>query len=100
MSDQRSMETAAAPAVAARNGPAGPVAAPRQPAPARFKAALSKRKWVLLIPLLLAAGVAGYFAWLHFRPAKLPEGFASSNGRIEATEIDIATKLAERIKDE
>jgi HlyD family secretion protein len=30
----------------------------------------------------------------------LPEGFTKSNGRIEATEIDIATKLAERIEDE
>jgi HlyD family secretion protein len=34
------------------------------------------------------------------QPAKLPPGFASSNGRIEATEVDIATKLALRIKRE
>jgi HlyD family secretion protein len=34
------------------------------------------------------------------QPAKLPAGFASSNGRIEATEIDVATKLAGRILDE
>ena len=33
-------------------------------------------------------------------PEKLPDGFASSNGRIEATEIDVATKLAGRILDE
>jgi HlyD family secretion protein len=30
-------------------------------------------------------------------PAGIPEGFASSNGRIEATEVDIATKTAGRI---
>jgi HlyD family secretion protein len=94
------MGTAVAPGVAEKNGPAAPAAAPRQPAPARLKTALSKHKGVFLIPVLLVAGVAGYFAWLHFRPAKLPEGFASSNGRIEATEIDVATKLAERIKEE
>ncbi|HEY8515053.1 MAG TPA: HlyD family efflux transporter periplasmic adaptor subunit [Candidatus Binatia bacterium] len=32
------------------------------------------------------------------RPARLPDGIASSNGRIEATEIDIATKIAGRIE--
>jgi HlyD family secretion protein len=31
------------------------------------------------------------------RPPGLPQGFASSNGRIEATEVDIATKTAGRI---
>ncbi len=32
------------------------------------------------------------------RPAGLPPGFAASNGRIEATEVDIATKIAGRIE--
>ena len=35
--------------------------------------------------------------WLSLRPTGLGEGFASGNGRIEATEIDVATKLAGRI---
>jgi HlyD family secretion protein len=47
----------------------------------------------------VASGL-GYLAWLRYRPAKLPAGFASSNGRIEATEIDIAAKLPGRIIDE
>ncbi|WP_163592872.1 biotin/lipoyl-binding protein, partial [Klebsiella pneumoniae] len=34
--------------------------------------------------------------WL-LRPAGVPEGFAVSNGRIEATEVDIASKIAGRI---
>ena len=51
------------------------------------------------MPLVLAAGVGGYFGWKAFQPAKLPDGFASSNGRIEATEIDVATKLAGRLKE-
>lgn len=36
-------------------------------------------------------------AWWMLRPAGIPEGFAASNGRIEATEVDIATKIAGRI---
>jgi HlyD family secretion protein len=32
-----------------------------------------------------------------FANDKLPDGFASSNGRIEATEVDVATKLAGRL---
>src|SRR5262249_40714353 len=31
--------------------------------------------------------------WLYFQPQGLPEGFASGNGRIEATEVDVVTKL-------
>src|SRR5262245_12377583 len=56
------------------------------------------RKW-LLVPLVLAAGVAGYFGWKSLQPAKLPDGFASSNGRIEATEVDIAAKLPGRLRE-
>ena len=36
-------------------------------------------------------------AWWLLRPPGLPAGFASSNGRIEATEVDIASKIAGRI---
>ncbi len=55
---------------------------------------------VLLSIVVIAAGAGGYFGWKSLQPEKLPDGFASSNGRIEATEIDVATKLGERIKDE
>lgn len=56
------------------------------------------RKWLLLI-LAVVIGVAAYLGWSNFQPKELPEGFASSNGRIEATEIDVATKIAGRIAD-
>jgi HlyD family secretion protein len=59
---------------------------------------LPSGKW-LLLPLALVAGVAGYYGWKSMLPPKLPDGFASSNGRIEATEIDVATKLAGRLKE-
>jgi HlyD family secretion protein len=61
---------------------------------------LPKQKWPLLLIALIALGSLAYFGWKLFQPAKLPPGFASSNGRIEATEIDVATKIAGRILDE
>ncbi|HTS54039.1 MAG TPA: HlyD family efflux transporter periplasmic adaptor subunit [Burkholderiales bacterium] len=56
------------------------------------------RKWILVAVLSVAAAGAG-IAWWWLRPAPLPPGFAVGNGRIEATQIDIATKLAGRIKE-
>jgi HlyD family secretion protein len=41
--------------------------------------------------------VAAYFAWHNFAASGLPDGFALANGRIEAEQIDIATKLGGRI---
>lgn len=100
MSEQTIVKTAGAPGIATRDGTTAPApAAPQQAAPAPFKAA-PNRKWLVLAALVVVGGVAGYFGWNLLRPAKLPEGFASSNGRIEATEIDVATKLAGRIIDE
>jgi len=56
------------------------------------------RRWYLAGALLtIAAGAA--IAWWLLRPAPLPAGFAIGNGRIEATQIDIATKLPGRVKD-
>lgn len=48
------------------------------------------------LALLLAAG--GYYAWHKFAN-RAPAGIASGNGRIEATEIDIAAKSPGRIKE-
>src|SRR5690606_20060178 len=50
----------------------------------------------LLLLAVVLAGVAGA-AWYALQPRGLGEGFASGNGRIEATEIDVATKLGGRI---
>ena len=57
---------------------------------------MTARKGLLLAAVAVVAAL-GYFVWKELQPPKLPSGFASSNGRIEATEIDIATKLAGRI---
>lgn len=63
-------------------------------------AATSKRRpWLLAVLLTLifvgAAG-GGTYWWTH-RSAGLPPGIVAGNGRIEADEIDIATKFAGRI---
>lgn len=39
---------------------------------------------------LAVVAVLGWLAWDRLQPAGLPAGFASANGRIEATEVDIA----------
>jgi HlyD family secretion protein len=51
----------------------------------------------VLTAIAIVAGGAGNLAWQRFRSVNLPDGFASSNRRIEATEIDVATKLPGRI---
>src|SRR5215471_12819623 len=50
----------------------------------------------MVVAILVGGSV---FAWRQRKPAGLPDGFAVGNGRIEATEIDIATKTAGRIKE-
>lgn len=47
----------------------------------------------------LAAVAAVYVVWELLTPAGLPPGIASGNGRIEAVEIDVATKIAGRIRE-
>lgn len=58
-------------------------------------------RWKLGVLLLSAVliGGGGYFAWLQFKPADLPAGFAQSNGRLEAERVDIATKFSGRVKE-
>ncbi len=59
---------------------------------------MNRRALLLVVALVVIAG-GGYFAWQKLRPPGLPPGIASGNGRIEATEVDIAAKIAGRIKD-
>lgn len=54
-----------------------------------------------IVPIAVAAALvaAGYFAWTRLAPSGPGEGFVSGNGRIEATEVDVATRLAGRLDD-
>ncbi len=53
--------------------------------------------------LLIAAAVAiaafAYSRWKSSQPPPLPSGFVASNGRIEGTEVDVATKLQGRVEE-
>ncbi len=55
----------------------------------------------LLMPLLalVVVAAAGVLIWNQYQKPELPVGFASGNGRIEATEYDIASKRAGRVTD-
>src|SRR5690606_6078467 len=52
-----------------------------------------------LLPYLIGAGLLllALAAWAQLRPDELGEAFPSGHGRIEATEVDVATKLGGRI---
>ena len=54
-----------------------------------------------LLPLLViaVAAAAAWWAWSNFFREDLSEGFVSGNGRIEATEVDIASKLPGRVQE-
>lgn len=52
--------------------------------------------WGIIAVVLVAVG---YYAWTVFRGDGLAAGFTSSNGRIEAVEIDISTKTAGRLRE-
>jgi HlyD family secretion protein len=53
----------------------------------------------LFAALAALIAVVAYLAWQAYGRGGLPAGFASGNGRIEAVEIDIATKVAGRIRE-
>jgi HlyD family secretion protein len=57
---------------------------------------MKKRSWIIGTALVTVAGGAAVMWWSSHRSA-VPAGFSSGNGRIEATEIDIATRIQGRI---
>lgn len=58
---------------------------------------LLRRNWVAAVMTVLVAVIAGVL-WIELKPSGPGPGFVSGNGRVEATEIDIATKLAGRVQ--
>jgi HlyD family secretion protein len=49
------------------------------------------------LTIVAVIAVIGVLLWTELRPSGLGDGFASGNGRIEATEIDVATKSPGRV---
>ena len=83
--------SSAAPLVLAATLPAAPVV---QPPP-------TKAWWKKSLPSLgiaVVVAVIAVVAWMKMKPSGPGAGIVSGNGRIEATEIDIATKLAGRVQ--
>ena len=74
-----------------------PLVAPEAISPVVSSASLNKKKWglIAIVVALVAAIVVG---WIALRPVGPGAGFVSGNGRVEATEIDVATKLAGRVQ--
>jgi HlyD family secretion protein len=59
----------------------------------------SLRQRLLFAAIIVVLVLAGLYAWQRLKPAALPEGFVMGNGRIEGTEVEIATKTAGRISE-
>jgi len=58
-----------------------------------------QKKWAIRVAVLLVTGILGVVAWQKFGSTDKNKGLVSGNGRIEAVEIDIAAKIAGRIKE-
>jgi HlyD family secretion protein len=56
------------------------------------------KKMLFVVAAVVIAG-GGVAAWLILSKPALPPGFAASNGRLEAKQVDIATKYQGRIAD-
>ncbi len=57
----------------------------------------SQKKWLIRAAVALVMGMLAVVAWQRYGGNGQDSGFASGNGRIEGTEIDVAAKLAGRI---
>lgn len=60
----------------------------------------STTKNKILIAAVIAAAIGGgYYAWRNLQASEIDKGIAHGNGRIEAVEIDVATKTAGRLSE-
>lgn len=64
-----------------------------------FSFALKFKKWLIVAAIVLSLIVVGFLIWEKLNPKGLGDGFISGNGRIEATEVDVAAKIGGRIED-
>ena len=56
---------------------------------------METKKILSAAAVILAA--AGTLAWTLFNPSSLPEGVVETNGRLEAEQVEVATKTAGRV---
>ena len=100
--DRRALDSAPVSGTEAKNRADGTLpASPQRAAPASSGAKRGRPPWLrLAVMVVIAAGAIAYGKWRSFQAPKLPPGFAGSNGRIEAIEVHVTTKLPGRIFDE
>lgn len=55
------------------------------------------KKKIMLATLTVLLAVVAALAWQYLQEPGLPEGIASGNGRLEATQVDITTKFPGRL---
>lgn len=79
----------------ARPAVANPASASVKPKPAPVPKAPA-HAWKGVVAAALVVGV-GAWGWHMLKPAAGPQGLGSGNGRIDATQIDIATQAAGRV---
>ena len=58
---------------------------------------MTLKRILIALVLLALLGVGAAYGWRTMQGNRLPAGFASGNGRIEATEIDISALTGGRI---
>lgn len=59
----------------------------------------ASRNGIIVALVLAAVAGGGYYFWQSLQASELADGIASGNGRIEAVEIDVASKTAGRISE-
>lgn len=78
-----------------------PQAAGSSTSPSAQKPKSKKMKflpWLALACVVAVGGAAaGYVAWKQYQASALPAGIVSINGRVEATQVDISTKISGRV---
>jgi HlyD family secretion protein len=57
------------------------------------------QKWLIRGGIALVLVLTGVVLWYLMKPAGLPDGIVSGNGRIEGVEVDISAKTSARIRD-
>ncbi|MEZ5606015.1 MAG: HlyD family efflux transporter periplasmic adaptor subunit [Burkholderiaceae bacterium] len=57
----------------------------------------SRKKTLVAVGIVAVLAAAGWYFWQQHQALTRDDGFLGSNGRIEATEVDVATKLAGRV---
>lgn len=81
-----------------RHGDSGCSRATRDMNKASVIAMLKKKMPIIALALTVLIAVGAYY-WSNLRVTGPGDGFIGGNGRIEATEVDVSTKMAGRVHD-